>query len=147
MIYNDYSFFFIYIYIRFTDVNGPACALDLDSALGFDGEKQSLIDSKTRLVSVGYASNALGTINDVRRVCAAAREAGALSFVDATAYAPHNVLDVRDVGCDFMACSPYKFYGPHAGLLYGRRDVMRDLPAFKIRPATDELPTDERYVN
>ena len=124
--------------VRWIDVGGPACELDLDSGLG-------AIDIRTKLVAVGYASNALGTINDVERVCAAARSAGALSYVDAVAYAPHSALDVARVGCDFMACSPYKFFGPHAGLLFGRRDVMRSFPAHKIRPASDALPSDDSY--
>ena len=124
--------------VRWIDVGGLACELDLDGGIG-------AIDERTKLVAVGYASNALGTINDVERVCAAARAAGALSYVDAVAYAPHSALDVARVGCDFMACSPYKFFGPHAGLLFGRRDVMRSLPAHKIRPASDALPSDESY--
>jgi cysteine desulfurase family protein (TIGR01976 family) len=80
-----------------------------------------LIGPRTRVIAIGAASNALGTVTDVARVCAMAREAGALSFVDAVHYAPHQLVDVRAFGCDFLACSAYKFYGPHVGILYGRR--------------------------
>jgi selenocysteine lyase/cysteine desulfurase len=91
-------------------------------------------------VAVGAASNALGTITDVARVCAMAREAGALSFVDAVHYAPHELVDVRRIGCDFLACSSYKFYGTHAGILYGRSALVQSLDVPKLEPAPDEAP-------
>jgi cysteine desulfurase family protein (TIGR01976 family) len=99
-----------------------------------------LIGPRTRLVAVGAASNALGTVTDVAAVCAAARAAGALSFVDAVHYAPHALVDVRAIGCDFLACSSYKFYGPHAGILYGRAELVQSLDIPKLAPAPEAAP-------
>ncbi|MEO7712736.1 MAG: cysteine desulfurase-like protein [Gemmatimonadaceae bacterium] len=99
-----------------------------------------LIGPRTRLVAVGAASNALGTITDVAAVCALARAAGALSFVDAVHFAPHGLIDVAQIGCDFLACSSYKFYGPHAGILYGRADAIQRLDVPKLDPAPSEAP-------
>lgn len=99
-----------------------------------------LIGPRTRLVAIGAASNALGTITDVAQVCAMARAAGALSFVDAVHYAPHALVDVAAMGCDFLACSSYKFYGPHAGILYGRADLVQSLDVPKLAPAPEESP-------
>jgi cysteine desulfurase family protein (TIGR01976 family) len=96
--------------------------------------------SRTRLLAIGAASNALGTINDVTRACALARAAGALSFVDAVHYAPHHLVDVGAIGCDFLACSAYKFYGPHVGILYGRRERLEALDAPKLAPAPETAP-------
>ena len=104
---------------------------DLDSKLG----------PKTRLVAVGYASNAVGTINPVREIVARAHEVGALTFVDAVAFAPHGSIDVQDLGTDFLACSAYKWFGPHVGVLYGKADVLERLPAYKVRPAHDRYET------
>ncbi len=98
------------------------------------------IGPRTRLVAVGAASNALGTITDVAEVCAMARDAGALSFVDAVHFAPHNLVDVQAIGCDFLACSPYKFYGPHAGVLYGRQAIVQALDIPKLEPAPHDAP-------
>ncbi len=95
---------------------------------------------KTRLLAIGAASNALGTINDVARASALARAAGALCFVDAVHYAPHTLVDVRQIGCDFLACSAYKFYGPHIGVLYGRQDLLQSLDVPKLAPAPDTVP-------
>lgn len=100
----------------------------------------TLIGPRTRLVAVGAASNALGTITDVAPVCALARAAGALSFVDAVHYVPHELVDVAAMGCDFLACSSYKFYGPHAGVLYGRADLVQALDVPKLDPAPEEAP-------
>jgi cysteine desulfurase family protein (TIGR01976 family) len=100
----------------------------------------SLIGPRTRLVAVGAASNALGTITDVGRACAMAREGGALSFVDAVHYAPHQLVDVRAIGCDFLACSAYKFYGPHIGVLWGREALLAALDVPKLEPAPQEAP-------
>jgi cysteine desulfurase family protein (TIGR01976 family) len=98
------------------------------------------VTARTRLLAIGAASNALGTISDVTRACALARAVGALSFVDAVHYAPHALVDVRAIGCDFLACSAYKFYGPHIGILYGRRDRLEALDAPKLAPAPDTAP-------
>ncbi len=98
------------------------------------------ITKRTRLVAIGAASNALGTITDVQRVCAMAHDVGALCFVDAVHYAPHALLDVQSIGCDFLACSSYKFYGPHAGVLYGRRDIVDTLDIPKLDPAPEAAP-------
>ena len=107
--------------------------LDLD-ALG------RLLGKRTRLVAVGGASNAVGTINDVARVAALARAHGSLVFVDAVHYAPHALVDVKALGADFLACSPYKFYGPHAGVLWGRRALLEALDAPKLEPAPGNAP-------
>ena len=101
---------------------------------------EAALSARTRLLAVGAASNALGTISDVARACAMARSAGALSFVDAVHYAPHHPVDVVRFGCDFLACSPYKFYGPHLGVLYGRRAVVESLDVPKVAPAPDTAP-------
>ncbi|HJQ21245.1 MAG TPA: cysteine desulfurase-like protein [Gemmatimonadaceae bacterium] len=98
------------------------------------------ITSHTRLVAIGGASNALGTINDVRRVVAAAHAHKALAFVDAVHLAPHELIDVRRIGCDFLACSAYKFYGPHVGLLWGRHALIDSLDVPKLDPAPSEAP-------
>jgi cysteine desulfurase family protein (TIGR01976 family) len=98
------------------------------------------INKRTRLVAVGAASNALGTITDVRAVCAMAADVGAVSFVDAVHYTPHALLDVQSIGCDFLACSSYKFYGPHAGVLYGRREIVDRLDIPKLEPAPEAAP-------
>ena len=98
------------------------------------------ITPRTRLVAVGYASNAVGTVNDVAEVVRLAHAAGALCFIDAVHYAPHGPIDVRALDCDFLACSPYKFFAPHAGALYGKREHMQRLQPYKVRPAGDETP-------
>ena len=95
---------------------------------------------RTRLLAIGAASNALGTINDITRACAMARRAGALSFVDAVHYAPHALVDVRSIGCDFLACSAYKFYGPHIGVLWGRRAQLEAVDVPRLDPAPNEAP-------
>jgi cysteine desulfurase family protein (TIGR01976 family) len=101
---------------------------------------ERLLSPRTRLLAIGAASNALGTVNDVTRACALARAVGALSFVDAVHYTPHALVDVQAIGCDFLACSAYKFYGPHVGILYGRRDRLEALDAPKLAPAPDTAP-------
>lgn len=110
--------------------------LDLDALA-------ALIGPRTRVVAVGAASNALGTITDVAPVTKIARAAGALTFCDAVHYAPHSLVDVRALGCDFLACSAYKFYGPHVGILWGRRDLMTSLDVPKLPPAPNSAP--ERF--
>ena len=94
----------------------------------------------TKLIAIGAASNALGTINDVKRAGEMAHDIGAKIFVDAVHYAPHELIDVRDWNCDFLACSAYKFYGPHIGILYGRRDLLDSLDFPKLIPAPDAAP-------
>jgi cysteine desulfurase family protein (TIGR01976 family) len=107
----------------------------------FDLSKlDELLNSKTRLVCVGGASNLTGTINDIKTISKMAREAGAWSYIDAVQSAPHIATDVQDIGCDFLTCSAYKFFGPHQGILWGRRDVLEQLEPYKVRPAPAELP-------
>ncbi|MGQ0538846.1 MAG: cysteine desulfurase-like protein [Gemmatimonadaceae bacterium] len=101
---------------------------------------QDAIRPVTRLVAIGAASNALGTINDVRQACAWARAAGALTFVDAVHLAPHESIDVAAIGCDFLACSAYKFYGPHIGILFARARAAAELDVPKLIPAPDAMP-------
>lgn len=101
---------------------------------------EEAVGSRTRLLAIGAASNALGTITDVTRACALARAAGALSFVDAVHYASHRLVDVRAIGCDFLACSPYKFHGPHLGVLFGRRPLLEAIDTPKLAPAPDYAP-------
>lgn len=99
-----------------------------------------LLNSKTRLVCVGGASNLTGTINDIKTISSKAREAGAWSYIDAVQSAPHVATDVQKLGCDFLVCSAYKFFGPHQGILWGRRDILEQLEPYKVRPASAELP-------
>jgi cysteine desulfurase family protein (TIGR01976 family) len=101
---------------------------------------QALLTDRTRLVCVGGASNLTGTINDVAAISAMARDAGALSYIDAVQLAPHVSMDVQALGCDFLVCSAYKFFGPHQGILWGRRDVLERLEPYKLRPAPEEIP-------
>jgi len=103
------------VVIRIADIDMEDCTLDMT-----DLARQ--INDRTRLVAVGYASNAVGTINDVAEVVRLAHTASALAFIDAVHYAPHGPIDVRALDCDFLACSPYKFFGPHAGVMYGKRE-------------------------
>ncbi len=100
----------------------------------------SLVTKKTKLIAVGGASNAVGTVNDLKRIAAIAKDAGALFFVDAVHLAPHELIDVQTIGCDFLACSAYKFYGPHAGILFVRRELFDVLPFVKLTPAPDTAP-------
>ncbi|MEO8561934.1 MAG: cysteine desulfurase-like protein [bacterium] len=103
-------------------------------------ELSRALGTRTRLLAIGAASNALGTVTDVARACAMAHEVGALSFVDAVHLAPHAPLDVQTIGCDLLACSSYKFYGPHAGVLFGRRALVQSLDVPKLEPAPEEAP-------
>ena len=102
---------------------------------------ESAITDKTRFVAVNYASNALGTINDVKAVADAAHAVGALVFVDSVQFSPHFLTDVKAIGCDFLACSAYKYYGPHQGMVWGRRALLELLDPYKVRPADDTLPS------
>jgi cysteine desulfurase family protein (TIGR01976 family) len=119
--------------IRWVDVIPDDCTLDLA------GLTRS-IGPRTRLVGVGLASNAVGTINPVGRVIELAHAAGAWVYVDAVHAAPHLSIDVAAMGTDFLVCSPYKFFGPHLGLLYGRRELLDRLDSYKVRPASNEPP-------
>ena len=101
---------------------------------------QSLLGPKTRLIAAGGASNAVGTISDRSRLATAARSVGALFFLDAVHLAPHELMDLREIGCDFLACSAYKFYGPHAGILFARKEHLKTLPFPKLDPSPDEAP-------
>lgn len=103
-------------------------------------ELPGLLNERTRVVAIGAASNILGTINPIREICATAREAGAYCFVDAVHYAAHELIDVRDIGCDFLAVSAYKFYGPHIGALFGRKELLDTIDFPKLRPAPDNSP-------
>lgn len=103
-------------------------------------QMQAAIERKPRLVAVGYASNALGTINPIGKIVEMAHEVGALVYVDAVQYAPHGVIDVQKLGCDFLVFSAYKMFGPHVGMLYGRYDLLDRLEAYKVRPASNEPP-------
>jgi cysteine desulfurase family protein (TIGR01976 family) len=122
------------VVIRFVDVNLEDCTLDMS-----DLARQ--INERTRLVAIAYASNAVGTINDVTVAVKLARAVGALVFIDAVHYAPHSSLDVRSLDCDFLACSAYKFFAPHIGILYGKREHLSRLQPYKVRPAPDEIPS------
>ena len=110
-----------------------------DGTLKVD-EFAKAMQHKPKIAAFGYASNALGTINPVRKLTEMAKDASALVYIDAVQYAPHAPIDVQDLGCDFLVCSSYKFFGPHAGALYGRYDLLNELKAYKVRPATNELP-------
>ena len=99
-----------------------------------------LLTERTRLVCVGGASNLTGTINDIKGICAKARAAGALTYIDGVQSVPHIATDVQDLDCDFLVCSPYKFFGPHQGVLWGRRDVLEQLEPYKVRPAPEGIP-------
>ena len=110
-----------------------------DGTLDLDDFARAL-EKKPKIAAFGYASNLLGTVNPVKKLTQMAHDAGALVYVDAVQYAPHGPIDVRDIGCDFLVCSSYKFFGPHAGVLYGRYDLLNELKAYKVRPASNELP-------
>ncbi len=103
----------------------------------------ALVTERTRLVALNYASNLTGSINRVKALTAIAKQAGALVYVDAVQFAPHGLIDVRDIGCDFLACSAYKFFGPHMGILWGRRSVIDTLEPYKCRCSSNGLP--ERF--
>lgn len=120
--------------LRWVHVDPHSCQLELESL-------REAVDGRTKLVACGLASNAVGTVNDVTKVAQIAREAGALSYIDAVHFAPHGLLDVRTLGCDFLVCSAYKFFGPHTGLLFGRAEIMEQLDSYRVRPACDELPS------
>lgn len=119
--------------IKFLDFHPEDCTLAYE-------EFENLLSPKTKLVAVGYASNAVGTINEVNRIVKMAHAAGALVYVDAVHYAPHGPIDVQALDCDFLVCSAYKFFGPHVGALYGKYEAMERLHAYKVRPQESAPP-------
>jgi len=121
------------VVIRQVDIREEDCTLDLE-------DLQGRITPKTKVVAVGYASNIVGTINPIAEITKLAHAAGALMFVDAVHYAPHGLIDVKALDCDFLVCSPYKFFGPHMGTLYGKRAHLQRFKSYKVRPATDAIP-------
>ncbi|HEY1351264.1 MAG TPA: cysteine desulfurase-like protein [Ktedonobacteraceae bacterium] len=121
------------VVIRMVDVLSEDATLDMEG-MG------AAINARTKLVAVGYASNALGTINDVATIIRWAHEVGALAWIDAVQFAPHGPIDVQELDADFLVCSSYKFFGPHLGILYGKRAHLERFPAYKIRPAPDLAP-------
>ena len=110
-----------------------------DGSLDLD-DLSNALHSTPRLVAVGYASNALGNISPVKKITEMAHSVGALVYIDAVQYAPHGPIDVQDLGCDFLVCSPYKFFGPHMGILYGRYELLEELTAYRVRPAPSNPP-------
>ncbi len=121
------------VVVRFVSMDPESGTLNL-------GELEGLIGERTKLLAIGAASNALGTVSDVREACRIARRAGILTFVDAVHFAAHNLVDVKEFDCDFLACSAYKFYGPHIGILYGRGELLRSIDFPKLRPAPENSP-------
>src|ERR1700675_4555385 len=121
------------VIVRQIDIRDADCTLDM-------GDLQRKLSKKTKLVAVGYASNAVGTINPVAEIARLAHSVGALIFVDAVHYAPHGAIDVQALDCDFLACSPYKFFGPHMGTLYGKHELLMRFAPYKVRPAPEALP-------
>ena len=119
--------------VRHVAINPADCTLDMN-------DLARKINSHTRLVAVGYASNAVGTINNVKEVVQRAHAVGALAYIDAVHYAPHGPIDVRALDCDFLVCSSYKFFGPHMGVLYGKREHLKRLHPYKVRANTNESP-------
>jgi cysteine desulfurase family protein (TIGR01976 family) len=119
--------------VRRVEIRTEDCTLDLD-------DLESKLSERTRLVAVGCASNAVGTINPVARIAALAHAVGARIFLDAVHLAPHAALDVAAWDCDFVTCSAYKFFGPHVGILWGKREPLEELPVYKLRPVHDHLP-------
>jgi cysteine desulfurase family protein (TIGR01976 family) len=121
------------IIVRWAEIHDEDCTLDIR-------DLASKINDKTKLVVVGYASNAVGTINPVKEIVCLAHKAGALAYVDAVHYTPHGLVDVAALDCDFLVCSTYKFFGPHMGVLYGKREHLQRLRPYKVRPLTEALP-------
>jgi cysteine desulfurase family protein (TIGR01976 family) len=121
------------VIIRMVDINEADCTLDLD-------DLRRNLSNRTKLVAVGLASNAVGTINPVAEIVRLAHEHGALVYVDAVHYAPHGPIDVRALDCDFLVCSTYKFFGPHMGVLYGKREHLARLHPYKVRALSNAVP-------
>jgi cysteine desulfurase family protein (TIGR01976 family) len=119
--------------IRVLPMNVETGQLEFDQLSG-------LLNERTKVIAIGAASNILGTINEFEKACAMARDVGAYSYVDAVHYAAHELIDVQSIGCDFLACSAYKFYGPHIGILYGRKELLDEIDFPKLRPSPDYSP-------
>ena len=121
------------VVIRTVDVHPENVTLNME-------DMRAKITGRTRLIAIGYASNAVGTINDVATIIRWAREVGALTWIDAVQFAPHGPIDVQMLDVDFLVCSSYKFFGPHLGILYGKTEHLEKFPAYKVRPASDKAP-------
>jgi len=121
------------ITVRWAEIHDADCTLDM-------ADLASKINKNTKLVAVGYASNAVGTINPVEEIVRLAHAVGALVYVDAVHYTPHGLIDVAALDCDFLACSTYKFFGPHMGVLYGKREHLQRVRPYKVRPNTNAIP-------
>jgi cysteine desulfurase family protein (TIGR01976 family) len=121
------------VVIRTVDVHPEDVTLDME-------DMRAKINERTRVVAVGYASNAVGTMNDVATIIRWAHEVGALVWIDAVQYAPHGPIDVQMLNADFLVCSSYKFFGPHLGILYGKAEHLERFPAYKVRPASNRIP-------
>jgi len=121
------------VVIRQVDIREEDCTLDLE-------DLKSKLSEKTKVVAVGYASNSVGTINPVAEITRLAHAAGALVYIDAVHFAPHGLIDVQALDCDFLVCSPYKFFGPHMGTLYGKRRHLEGFRPYKVRPCTEQIP-------
>ncbi len=119
--------------IRWAEIHPGDCTLDVE-------DLEAKLNSKTKLVTIGYASNAVGTINPVKEIIRLAHAAGALAYVDAVHYSPHGLIDVAALDCDFLVCSTYKFFGPHMGVLFGKREHLQRLRPYKVRPLTEAIP-------
>ncbi|EKU99213.1 cysteine desulfurase family protein, VC1184 subfamily [Leptolyngbya sp. PCC 7375] len=121
------------IIVHTVDIHPENCTLDLKDLI-------SKLNHRTRLLAITYASNAVGTLNDLPTIIQLAHNAGAWVYIDAVHYAAHGPIDVQQLDCDFLVCSPYKFFGPHMGVLYGKRDHLERLHPYKVRPASDVIP-------
>jgi len=121
------------VQVRWVDFRDQDCTLDMQ-------DLASKVNEHTKLVAVGYASNAVGTINPVKEIVRLAHQVGALAYIDAVHYGPHGLIDVVALDCDFLACSTYKFFGPHMGVLYGKRDHLQRIRPYKVRPNTNAIP-------
>src|SRR6202167_3776471 len=119
--------------IRWAEVHKEDCTLDVE-------DLAAKLGPRTKLVAIGYASNAVGTINPVKEIVRLAHAAGALAFVDAVHYGPHGLIDVAALDCDFLVCSSYKFFGPHMGVLFGKREHLQRMRPYKVRPLTEAVP-------
>jgi cysteine desulfurase family protein (TIGR01976 family) len=119
--------------VRWAEIHDEDCTLDM-------ADLASKINSNTKLVAAGYASNAVGTINPVKEIVRLAHAAGALAYIDAVHYSPHGLIDVATLDCDFLVCSTYKFFGPHMGVLFGKREHLQRLRPYKVRPNTNAIP-------
>src|ERR1700741_1435960 len=119
--------------VRWAEIHDNDCTLDM-------ADLAAKINPKTKLVAAGYASNAVGTINPVKEIVRLAHAVGAPAYINAVHYGPHGLVDVAALDCDFLACSTYKFFGPHMGVLFGKREHLKRLRPYKVRPNTNAIP-------